>query len=89
MLEDFGSIISPIVLKDDSTMGPWKMAQAAMATFDKAEYWPDFFITPTRNPLFLFHEADSHQLEICKSTMYIYIEGLSYKKIKGINIHQR
>lgn len=42
MLEDFGSI----VLKDDSTMGPWKMAQAAMATFDKAEYWPDFFITP-------------------------------------------
>lgn len=46
MLEDFGSIISPIVLKDDSTMGPWKMAQAAMATFDKAEYWPDFFITP-------------------------------------------
>lgn len=46
MLEDFGSIISPIVLKDDSTMGPWKMAQAAMATFDKAGYWPDFFITP-------------------------------------------
>lgn len=46
MLEDFGSIISPTVLKDDSTMGPWKMVQAAMATFDKAGYWPDFFITP-------------------------------------------
>lgn len=70
MLEDFGSIISPIVLKDDSTMGPWKMVQAAMATFDKAGYWPDFFIIPHQEST-LFHEADSHQLEICKSTMYI------------------